>query len=40
MELNRKQNIENKIKEKYANLSEFFIEMTRIAYPDYNPYEY
>ena len=40
MEFNRKQNIENKIKEKYANLSEFFIEMTRIAYPDYNPYEY
>lgn len=40
MEFNRKQNIENKIKEKYVNLSEFFIEMTRIAYPDYNPYEY
>ena len=40
MEFNRKQNIEKKIKEKYANLSEFFIEMTRIAYPDYNPYEY
>lgn len=40
MEFNRKQNIENKIKEKYANLSEFFIKMTRIAYPDFNPYEY
>ena len=40
MEFNRKQNIEKKIKEKYANLSEFFIEMTRIAYPDYNPYGY
>ena len=40
MEFNRKQNIENRIKEKYSNLSEFFIEMTRLAYPDYNKYEH
>lgn len=40
MEFNRKQNIENRIREKYSNLSEFFIEMTRLVYPDYNKYEH